>query len=45
MKLAVFNGSPRGKNSNTRILLEHFQNGFENNGGEVTSPEFRAFLK
>ena len=29
-----------GKNSNTRILLEHFQNGFENNGGEVTSVDF-----
>jgi multimeric flavodoxin WrbA len=28
MKLTVFNGSPRGKGSNTRILLEHFINGF-----------------
>ncbi|MBA7664259.1 hypothetical protein ES703_72316 [subsurface metagenome] len=28
MKLTVFNGSPRGKGSNTKILLEHFINGF-----------------
>src|SRR4030042_5392038 len=28
MKLTVFNGSPRGKESNTGILLEHFLNGF-----------------
>jgi len=28
MRLTVFNGSPRGKGSNTKILLEHFINGF-----------------
>ena len=28
MKLAVFNGSPRGEGSNTKILLGHFINGF-----------------
>lgn len=28
MKLTVFNGSPRGEGSNTRILLKHFINGF-----------------
>jgi len=28
MKLTVYNGSPRGKSSNTRILLEHFLEGF-----------------
>ena len=28
MKLTVFNGSPRGKESNTGVLLEHFLNGF-----------------
>ena len=28
MKLTVFNGSPRGKGSNTKIFLEHFLNGF-----------------
>jgi len=31
MKLTVFNGSPRGKGSNTKILLEHFINGFMTN--------------
>lgn len=40
MKLAIFNGSPRGNKSNTKILLSHFQSGFENEGGEVTSTEF-----
>jgi NAD(P)H-dependent FMN reductase len=28
MKLTLFNGSPRGKGSNTKILLEHFTRGF-----------------
>ena len=28
MRLTVFNGSPRGKGSNTKVLLEHFTNGF-----------------
>ncbi|MFC1568941.1 NAD(P)H-dependent oxidoreductase [bacterium] len=28
MKLIVYNGSPRGKDSNTKILLTHFLNGF-----------------
>ena len=28
MKLTVFNGSPRGKSSNTRVFMEHFLNGF-----------------
>jgi NAD(P)H-dependent FMN reductase len=28
MRLTLFNGSPRGKKSNTKILLEHFANGF-----------------
>jgi NAD(P)H-dependent FMN reductase len=28
MKLALFNGSPRGKGSNTKILLDHFIRGF-----------------
>jgi NAD(P)H-dependent FMN reductase len=33
MRLAVFNGSPRGKNSNTKRLLDEFRRGFleENN--------------
>jgi NAD(P)H-dependent FMN reductase len=29
MKLTIFNGSPRGKGSNTKILLDHFTKGFE----------------
>jgi hypothetical protein len=28
MKLVLFNGSPRGKGSNTKILLDHFTRGF-----------------
>jgi 6-phosphogluconate dehydrogenase len=28
MRLLVFNGSPRGKGSNTKVFLEHFLNGF-----------------
>lgn len=40
MQLAIFNGSPRGNNSNTRLLLEHFQRGFNTNGGEVVSYDF-----
>ena len=35
MKLTVFNGSPRGKRSNTKILLEHFMNGFMINDGST----------
>ncbi len=33
MKLTVFNGSPRGGKSNTRVFLEHFLKGFEENTG------------
>lgn len=35
MKLTVFNGSPRGKESNTRTLLEHFLNGFVETQGNI----------
>ena len=35
MQLTVFNGSPRGKNSNTRLLLERFLSGFEGKGGQT----------
>lgn len=28
MRLTIYNGSPRGKNSNTRILMEQFASGF-----------------
>lgn len=33
MKLAVYNGSPRGKNSNTKVLLTQFLKGFESIDG------------
>ena len=33
MKLTVFNGSPRGRGSNTHVLLEHFLQGFEESEG------------
>jgi NAD(P)H-dependent FMN reductase len=35
MRLTVFNGSPRGKESTTTILLEHFLNGFMANDGNT----------
>jgi len=35
MKLTVFNGSPRGKGSNTKVLLEHFLNGFMKTDGNT----------
>ena len=40
MQLVIFNGSPRGKTSNTRKLLEHFQKGFENAGGEISVADY-----
>jgi len=35
MRLTVFNGSPRGKRSNTKILLENFINGFMTTEGNT----------
>ncbi len=35
MKLTIFNGSPRGKDSNTRILLEQFTKGFVTTDGNI----------
>jgi hypothetical protein len=35
MKLAIFNGSPRGKESNTGTLLEYFLNGFVETQGNT----------
>ncbi len=35
MRLLVFNGSPRGKGSNTKVLLEHFLNGFMETPGNA----------
>jgi NAD(P)H-dependent FMN reductase len=31
MRLAIFNGSPRGEGSNTKILMQQFTNGFTEN--------------
>jgi len=42
MQLTVFNGSPRGKNSNTSILLEHFINGFTKSSASLV--EIRYLL-
>jgi multimeric flavodoxin WrbA len=33
MKLAIFNGSPRGKNSNTKVLIDNFLEGFYSEKG------------
>lgn len=36
MRLTIFNGSPRGKSSNTKLLMDQFTNGFcESAGNEV----------
>ena len=35
MKLTVYNGSPRAKGSNTKVLLEHFINGFVTTEGNT----------
>ncbi len=32
MKLAIFNGSPRGKKSNTKLLLDQFERGVKESG-------------
>lgn len=36
MRLTVFNGSPRGKESTTRFLLDHFLEGFAVAGGDTS---------
>lgn len=43
MKLTLFNGSPRGKESNTRILLEKFTDGFIAAGNNESNVEL-AYL-
>ena len=40
MQLAIFNGSPRGKNSNTKVLLDHFLSGFKANGRNTVSTNY-----
>ncbi len=39
MKLTIFNGSPRGKRSNTKILMDHFCKGFNDAAAEVNTEE------
>ena len=45
MKLTVFNGSPRGKGSNTKVLLEHFLNGFMATDGNTYELAYLNHLK
>jgi hypothetical protein len=45
MKLTVFNGSPRGKGSNTKVLMEHFTNGFMETGGNTYELAYLVRLK
>lgn len=45
MKLIVFNGSPRGKGSNTRVLFEHFLNGFMATDGNTYELAYLNRLK
>jgi len=40
MRLTVFNGSPRGENSNSRILLEAFLKGYLKTWGKVTAVHY-----
>lgn len=40
MQLTVFNGSPRGKRSNTSVLLEHFLRGFMETQGNSYEIEY-----
>ena len=45
MRLTVFNGSPRGSRSNTKILLEHFINGFMTTDGNTYELAYLNHLK
>jgi multimeric flavodoxin WrbA len=45
MKLTVFNSSPRGKDSNTKVLLEHFLNGFMATDGNTCELAYLNRLK
>jgi len=45
MKLTVFNGSPRGKSSNTRVFMEHFLNGFTATEGNTCETVYLKDMK
>lgn len=45
MQLAIFNGSPRLKKSNSKILIEHFLKGYEKRSNETPSVGYLANLK
>jgi hypothetical protein len=45
VRLTVFNGSPRGKGSNTKVLLEHFTNGFMATDGNTYELAYLVRLK
>ncbi|MCD6375041.1 MAG: NAD(P)H-dependent oxidoreductase [Caldisericaceae bacterium] len=45
MRLTVFNGSPRGEGSNTKILLEHFINGFMTTEGNIYELAYLSRVK
>lgn len=40
MQLAIFNGSPRGKNSNTKVLLDQFISGYKASGEGTVSTNY-----
>lgn len=42
MKLTLFNGSPRGEHSNTRILMEQFERGFAETAGNTLEVHYLA---
>ena len=44
MKLTIFNGSPRGKKSNTAILMNHFIQGFTSDGENQENQVDIAYL-
>lgn len=45
MQLLVFNGSPRGKGSNTKVLLDHFLNGFMETPGNTNEIAYLNHVK
>jgi NAD(P)H-dependent FMN reductase len=45
MKLAIFNGSPRGEKGNTRVLIDEFLKGFMNNESNLYELEYLCNVK